>query len=113
MTGVIKVVGSGATDQVQCWGRRGYEGRDYWAQTAVFGFEDRDVGFPVDLLRLTGCSQILCRRGPGLQEASAAVTPRIELRRLGPCQAFLSNALSRLSTSTWISGCGIRMSGRV
>ena len=53
LTGVIKVVGSGATDQVQCWGRRGYEGRYYCAQTAVFGFEDRDVGFPVDLLRLT------------------------------------------------------------
>jgi hypothetical protein len=38
LTGVIKVVGSGATDQVKCWGRRGYEGRDYCPQTAVFGW---------------------------------------------------------------------------
>jgi hypothetical protein len=52
LTGVIKVVGSGATDQVQCWRRRGYERRDCCAQTAVFGIEDRDIRFPVDLLRL-------------------------------------------------------------
>jgi len=45
-------------------------------------------------------SQILWRPGAGRHAACRAVTPRMELRRFGPCQDFLSKASSKRSRST-------------
>ena len=48
------------------------------------------------------------RRGP--PGRCAAVTPRIDPRRFGPCQAFLSNASSSRSSSRRISESSLRTS---
>src|SRR5688572_29312720 len=49
-------------------------------------------------------SQTLWRPGPGRRAASSALIRRSAPRRLGPCQAFLSNASSSRPSNSWISG---------